>query len=217
MAYRYRIKYESTLTGALNPSYNVLAFGDAGAPDDQSAAQVIAYGCQALFQASTSDSTVVGLDVETVPGSGVWLPVAFPYGAWASLAPQWSAYAGGPQGVSIGFEYGDLLFNFPGKDPSGRGDSICVNTRGLGVGRHGSGRHYLPFTTKAVVGLDGLIVPITVANMNDSYQVLLQDREGFSAARDLLPSVYSPSLGTMAVVVSNAVSNVPSRLRSRLR
>jgi CO dehydrogenase/acetyl-CoA synthase alpha subunit len=102
---------------------------------------------------------------------------------------------------------------------SGRGDSVCVNTvTGMG-GRHGVGRHFLPFLTRDAIGFDGLIDVGYKSQVETNYGTCFLGQGAGSppAIGDAAPIVFSPTTNAEYDVQFPKIQRVPSRLRSRTK
>jgi len=101
---------------------------------------------------------------------------------------------------------------------SGRGDSVCVSYRTARVGPSGRGRNFVPFLAREAVSTDGLIDGTVRVAMDLWFgRIMMGEGDGVLATSAVM-SVYSKvSPAGFAPIISHAVSQVPSRLRSRTK
>lgn len=211
---QYKVAMLSSTTGALNPAYCTFATDGSGSGAADVAAQICIYLAATLQQTAEQYVTINSVEARSLPG-GSWVPVpdfttefnALRAGATAELDSV-------PIDLWAGYPY--LIDTGAVGTSSGRGDSLCVNTRAAGAGKHGRGRHFLPYLARQVIDTDGLINSATAAYVQRAYQYCFLGG-GTTPITDLNPQVFSETLGTISPVNFVAVNNIPSRLRSRTK
>lgn len=211
---QYKIGMTCVTTGALNPAFCTFATDGTGPSAEEVAAQLCIYLAATLQQTAEQWVSIISVEARIVPG-GSWVPVP-------DFTTEFNALRAGatteldsvPIDTWTGYPY--LIDTGNNGTSSGRGDSMCVNTRAAGAGKHGRGRHFLPFLCREIIGTDGLLNSATIAYVEHCYRYCLQGL-GTTPIDDLEPQVFSETLGTISPVTFVQVNNIPSRLRSRTK
>lgn len=209
MARRLRAQLISPTYGPLNPAYVDFSYSSATPTTAQLTAQTIAYLWLGMRQFSEKDGLLVGVEYQAAQ-PGPWLAVPFPTAEYAVLA------AADPA-IPVMTVYAIVPFGIPTGTSSGRGDSVCVNTRAPAAGKNGRGRHFLPFLSRDGVGTDGLLQPVSAIDTEAAYDAYILADGSIAPVVDGGAVVYSPTLGTSSTIVQGSVNRIPSRLRSRTR
>jgi hypothetical protein len=204
-------------TGPLNPAKVDLSFQPpiVGMSTETLVARAVAYLSLCGEATMAGGATINGCRVFTRPGR-TFYDIAFPQTEYdvllANSTPRVIAPFTGWSTVDI--SHSAFL-------PSGRGDSICVNTRSTSGGRHGAGRHFLPYTAKDAVDGNGLIGGATRTFVETAYRVYflgITDAAFTTAPLEAVaPVVWSPTTSLEHAISTVSVSQIPSRLRSRTK
>jgi hypothetical protein len=185
------------------------AFSNAGPTVAQQAAQVVAYLYQATRQFSELNTLLTGMQSQAAPGDP-WLNVPFPEDEYALLKTD-------DEPLPVSANWGDIELGIPTGTSSGRGDSVCVNTRAVAGGKHGRGRHFLPFLSRDAVSASGILEAGSTGATLASYDRYILNDGTNTETVDLGAVVYSPTLDSSFTIVEAVINPIPSRLRSRTR
>jgi len=211
---QYKVELTSDISGALNPAFVDFATDGTGASAQQVAAQVCLYLASTINQMGEANVKIQAVTARTLPG-GSFVPVP---DFETEFNATKGAFTAELDNVAInswtGYPY--LIASDTVGGSSGRGDSLCVNTRAAAAGRSGRGRHFLPFLARQAVGSDGLINSALVTYVQRCYAFAFQGA-GTTPVDELNPVVFSPTHGTISPVNFVVVNNIPSRLRSRTK
>lgn len=214
MALRLTAKLISTNSGPLNYALVGFTFDPAGPVNSttQLAMRVMAY-LSAVGQNMMEEQVLVDGIVETnAPVSG-GTDIAFDPAVYATLITQ-AATAGitiRPQNA-----YGGSYLGRTGGTSSGRGDSLCVQTKTTTPGRKGRGRHFLPFLARESIAPIGLISNTTRDYVEEAYGLFFLGRNAAIGPSGAVVLSKLP-VGSFHPVTGVKVTVIPSRLRSRTR
>jgi hypothetical protein len=204
---------QSSVSGPLNPALVDFTFtSPLAVTDPQATALVIAYMSSAMAYMGESGTYVVGVNRQSLPGGPI-IGQPFPVAEYAAI----SAAAVAPVAAPAMSTYGSVPLGDPAATSSGRGDSFCINTRAPAAGRHGKGRHFIPFLARGAVDTNGLINTTIATNVAAAYQLLFGGTGPAPYDINLEPVVWSPSLGTSSPITTISPVQIPSRLRSRTK
>lgn len=209
MARRIQMQLTTPSYGPLNFALVDFAFSNATPTVAQQTAQCVAYLYQACRQFSELETIVVGAKSQAAPGDP-WLNVAFPEDEYALLKTD-------DEPLPVSANWGDVEVGIPTGTSSGRGDSVCVNTRAVAGGRNGRGRHFLPFLSRDAVSAVGILEAGSIAAATASYDKYIMSDGTNAEALPLGPVVYSTVMSTAYAIVEAQIQPIPSRLRSRTR
>lgn len=211
---QYKVQLNSAVSGPLNPAY--MDFTVRATSSDQQQAQVLCYAAACLGSMSEQDTTIGGMVERTTIGSGPWIPVPFPTALYASTRTEANTALGSAL-IKALTDYGQATLGPTSATSSGRGDSVCVNTRASTGGRHGRGRHFIPFANRDTVLTDGLLNPLATVYVENAYRLLFKGVGAGATIVDLDPAVWSPTTTTNYGIDIVQVNQIPSRLRSRTK
>ena len=209
MARKIQAQLTCPTYGPLNFALVDFAFSNAGPTVAQQTAQVVAYLYRACRQFSELHTIVVGAKSQAAPGDP-WLNVPFPEDEYALLKTE-------DEPLPVSGNWGDVEVGIPTGTSSGRGDSVCVNTRAVAGGRNGRGRHFLPFLSRDAVNANGLLEATSIATAIQYYDRYILNDGTNPEALDLGAVVYSPTQDASYTIVEGQIQPIPSRLRSRTR
>jgi hypothetical protein len=213
VAVRYTAVLESSVSGPLNPALVDFTFNSPDAVTiPYMVARVIVYIATACANLSETDTYITGVNRQELPGGPV-LGNAFPATEYAACLA--AAVPGLASTAMTG--WASTALGLSGATSSGRGDSACINTRAPAAGKHGRGRHFIPFLSRTAVGTDGLL---DTGILTDVAQAYVDCFSGGAAAPfnvDMEPVVFSRTLGTTSPITTLNPQRIPSRLRSRTR
>ncbi len=209
MARRIQASLTCPTYGPLNYALVDFSFSSATPTVAQQTAQVVAYLYQACRQFSELNTVVAGAKSQAAPGDP-WLNVAFPEDEYALLKTE-------DEPLPVSANWGDVNIGIPTGTSSGRGDSVCVNTRAVAGGRNGRGRHFLPFLSRDGVNANGLLETGSISAAIQSYDRYILVDGTNPEALPLGAVVYSPTMDTSYAIVEGQIQPIPSRLRSRTR
>jgi hypothetical protein len=204
------------ITGALNPALVDFTFPQpgGGAPDvEELAARVIAYLAISMYSAGSGLTSITGCRAILRP-SGTFSDLPFPAAEYQALRTSWGELTGLP-GMTA---YSQVSITGGGQ-PSGRGDSVCVNTKAASGGRKGNGRHFLPFTDKGAIDGQGLINTALINLITRHYDEAFLGVHHFAETTlaSVNPGVFSKLDGVLRPITIAKPSQIPSRLRSRTK
>lgn len=209
-----KIEMQSTVTGPLNPAYMDFSFGAGFTNGPADNMRVVAYAaaCLGIFaDESCSISACFVKDAVSAP----FLAVAFTVSDYDTARSAINTFVGSAvvkamsaYGVSVGPT---------SATPSGRGDSVCVNTKCATGGRNSRGRHFSPFANRDTVNNQGLLNPASCVPLEKAYACAMGLASGGGALPSITPGVYSRTTSTLYPIINAQVNRIPSRLRSRTK
>jgi hypothetical protein len=212
---RYQANLINSITGTLNPAITDVCFNDAsGLTPGDLTARVAAWvaACQWAYGSAV---TVIDSIVSQNMPSGAVTPRAWDATAYNALVTNFNTeFAATILPALTG--YGQAIGGPATGTSSGRGDSVCVNTRASAAGRHGRGRNFIPFLKREVIGTDGLILPASTVTVAAFFRYLFMSG-GSAPITNADPVVFSRTLGTASPIDFVTVNVIPSRLRSRTK
>lgn len=212
-ATRFQAVMQSSVSGPLNPALVDFTFPNPTVlTDAATVASVIAYMATAMNFCGEELTYIVGVNKQVLPGGPV-LSQSWPTAEYNAIV---AASVSGLYTPAMA-AYGTTALGFTGATSSGRGDSLCVNTRAPSAGKHGKGRHFVPFLARGAVDTDGLITTGVATGIAVAYQKCFGGTGPAPLDVSSDPQVWSPSLGTAAPIVTVAPGQIPSRLRSRTK
>jgi len=212
-----RFKYEmtSTISGQLNPAYQVRAATDATADATwrlSAATRIMMQIMHAAYWFGEAGQLITDVSYEEVgtPGFAPQAVDQTEYSAVRTAAslttelPSWSSGAYPPA-------YG------PGSGGSnGRGDSACMIFKTTTPGRSGRGRAFFPYLTPSAIDTaTGLLSTTRCSNVESVYQQLLETTISGYANPECV--VYSPTLNAASLITSAKMTKIPSRLQTRTK
>jgi hypothetical protein len=212
-AERFTAVMQSSVSGPLNPAFVDFTFtSPLAVTDPQAVALVIAYMASAMAYMGEAGTYIVGVNKQSLPGGPI-LAQPFPVTEYGAI----TAAAVLPVAAPAMTTYGSVALGDPAATSSGRGDSFCINTRAPSAGRHGKGRHFHPFLARGAVDTTGLMNTVISTKVAACYQLLFGGTGPTPYDVNLEPVVWSPSLGTAALITTVSPNQIPSRLRSRTK
>jgi hypothetical protein len=210
----YQAEITSDVIGTLNPAFTDICMDDTTGTPAQLAARVIGWIQACQWASGPGDSRIVSMRLRNLPAVP-YFPQAFPATEYASVVTAFNTFAATTVLTPM-TAYGDILNPAGTATSSGRGDSICFNTRASVAGRHGRGRNFIPYLTKNIIASDGLLNPVASATLERWYRALFLG-VGITALPTVGPHVWSPSTGFGYPIDIVSTNRIPSRLRSRTK
>jgi len=211
---QYKVQMISGVSGPLNPAY--MDFNVRVASSSQQQSQILAYTALCLGIFSEEAVVISGMDYRATAGSGPYSPVTFPATEYAATRTAANT-AIGTALIKPMTAYSSNNMGPVSASSSGRGDSVCVNTRATSGGKHGRGRHFVPFANRDTVLTNGLLNAAATTVLEAGYRLLLQGIGASAPIVDTDPAVWSPTTTTNYGVSYVQVNLIPSRLRSRTK
>lgn len=211
---QYKVKMTSGTSGPLNPAY--MDFTVRAASSSAQQAQMLVYSVACLNVFAEEAVTVAGMEERTTIGTGPWLPVSFPVAEYEAARAEASTVLGGGAIPSLS-DYASATVGHTAGASSGRGDSVCVNTRASSGGKNGRGRHFIPFLCRQTVDSTGLLNPAASVYIENAYRLLFKGVGSLGDIVDTDPAVYSKVTDTNYGINVVSVQQIPSRLRSRTK
>lgn len=211
MAQRVQVTLvQPNTSGPLNPALVGFTFTSGSVVQSELVARCIAYMTYVCGKASELDTIITGVQYRSsavTPFLDQPFPVAF-YGSIKSVMTT-------DGGIPTMTTYGTPSIGGGGYTSSGRGDSLCVLTKGATGGRHAVGKHFVPFLSRAAVTADGLISATVRLNVPDVYsQIFLGTGTGLLSTP---AGVVVNAPASFPVISICKVVQVPSRLKSRTK
>jgi len=214
MALRLTAKLISLNSGPLNYALVGFTFDPGGPIPSTTALAMRVFGyLQATGQSCMEEGCYVDSITETNAPVAGGTDIAFEIGAYEAMRSG-AATAGITLRDTTG--YAVQALGRTGGTSSGRGDSICVQTKTVSPGRKGRGRHFLPFTCREAISPNGLVSISASQYLENAYRVFFlgADLALGPAGAVVLSKI---PVGSFHSVVSVKVSLIPSRLKSRTR
>jgi hypothetical protein len=212
----------SAITGPLNPAYIDFGFAAAGTfTEAELVARVVSYVGYALYQTGTSDTVLEGVRWIDRPGPG-FHETDYPAAEVDAIHSTFVGVGTSTDGLPFSFtDWGFGIGAGAALGPSGRGDSVCVNTKSTTGGRSGQGKHFLPYTGKQTVDSSGLIGSSYRAGVAGAYNALFLGVDWPASTVGIDPVdvavISKKGAGAAYPISSCVVSQIPSRLRSRTK
>jgi hypothetical protein len=217
MTQRLVVEMQSAVSGPLNPAVCDFSFEYAGSTLSQEEinAQVLLYVAGGLGVFAEESVSITGCTLKA-PWDGPGIPQEFPAAEYAAGRAALNTALG--SGIIKALSaYGVEPLGPVTATSSGRGDSVCVNTRASTAGAHGRGRHFLPFANRDTVGTDGLLNPASCAYVERLYRACFMNGESIPTFGTLHPKVVARATGVASDINVVQVNRIPSRLRSRTK
>lgn len=214
MALRLTVKMTSVNSGPLNYALCGFTFDPGGPINTTTALAMRCFGyIQAVGQSCMEEQCYVDSITETnAPVSG-GTDIAFDTVAYEAMRAG-AAVAGITLRDTAA--WGVQFLGRVNGTSSGRGDSICMQTKTTAPGRKGRGRHFIPFTNREAIAANGLINTGVRDLLEDAYKVFFLGKDLALPATGAVVLSKLP-VGTMHPITGCKLTMIPSRLKSRTR